>query len=366
MIYNKKLFTVEKTKSQLEICDFSITAYNFDMEEIKMRVLIWGVGQLLFQTALWIPDENIIGYIDTYNNKKEFAGKPLYKPDEVKELVYDAILVSTLWSEEVAKTCKELGIPLDKVIFVYSNVQMSDRNQDYEFIARICGSKYADFIKKRYHLIREIEIGPDKEKKEFEIDDYAHEKYYRNDYIRLKTLELLADEIKRADIQGQIAELGVFRGNFAQFLNAAFPDRKLYLFDTFEGFDEEELERELTNEIKTVTQDIYLNTSIQIVMDKMKYKNNVIIKQGFFPESLGDLEDNFAFVSLDCDWEESIYQGLVYFYPRLCDGGYIMIHDYNNMIDCAKKAVKRYESDMNTRLIKIPVCDVQGSLIITK
>lgn len=331
-----------------------------------MKLLIWGVGQLLFQTALWIPDENVVGYIDTYSNKKEFAGKPLYKPEEIKELEYDAILVSTLWSEEVAQTCRELGILFDKLIFLYSNILMSDLNKDYAFVERICGKEYAKFIKKRYHLIREIEVGPDKEKKEFEIDDYAHEKYYRNDYVRLKTLELLADEIKRGSVKGQIAELGVYRGDFAQFLNAAFPDRKLYLFDTFEGFNEEELGRELTNEIRSVTQDIFLNTSVQIVMDKMKYKENVIIKKGFFPDSLEGLEEEFAFVSMDCDWEESLYQGLAYFYPRLSESGYLMIHDYNNMLDCAKKAIKRYENDMDVRLIKVPVSDVQGSLIITK
>ena len=31
-----------------------------------MKLLIWGLGQLLFQTAKKIPEKNIAGYIDTY------------------------------------------------------------------------------------------------------------------------------------------------------------------------------------------------------------------------------------------------------------------------------------------------------------
>lgn len=331
-----------------------------------MKILIWGTGQLSLQTAEKIHEKDIVGYIDTYAAKKEFAKKPLYIPKEINNIEYDAILVSTLWGDEVTQTCQELEIPLNKVIYVYGNAKISDMNQDYEFVARVCGKKFADFIRRRYHLIREIEIDLDRDKKDFAIEKYSHEKYYRNDYVRLKILELLVDEIKRGDVKGQTAELGVFQGHFAQFINAAFPNRKLYLFDTFEGFNDEELERELESDTVSVARDIYKKTSVQTVMERMEYKENIVIKQGFFPDSIGDLEETFAFVSLDCDWEESLYQGLCYFYPRLAIGGYIMIHDYNNFLDCAKKAVKRYENDKNIRLPKVPICDAQGSLILTK
>lgn len=331
-----------------------------------MRLLVWGTGQLLYQTLDKISRDDVIGYIDTYKDQKEFGGKRLYKPYEINELEYDAILVSNLWAEEVTKTCRECGISMEKVIFIYSNIATYDLNKNYDFVGKICGKKYADFIKNRYHLIREIEKKLDTDKKEFDISDYSDEKYYRNDYVRLKTLELLVDEIKRMDINGAIAELGVFQGDFARYLNIAFSNRKLYLFDTFEGFDKEELEKEVESDVIDSTQDIYKSTSVQLVMDKIKYKEKVIIKKGFFPESLNGLEEKFALVSLDCDWEESLYQGLRYFYPRINGGGYIMLHDYNNFLDCAKKAVSRYEKDMGVMLHKVPVCDAQGSLIIVK
>ena len=60
--------------------------------------------------------------------------------------------------------------------------------------------------------------------------------YNYHDYIRISSLELVAKEIYENNIEGAVAELGVFRGRFAQFINQAFFDRDFYLFDTFEGF----------------------------------------------------------------------------------------------------------------------------------
>ena len=57
------------------------------------------------------------------------------------------------------------------------------------------------------------------------------------DYIRLSTLELAADEINAKNLQGNVAELGVYKGKFARYINQYFPERDFYLFDTFEGFN---------------------------------------------------------------------------------------------------------------------------------
>ena len=48
-------------------------------------------------------------------------------------------------------------------------------------------------------------------------------------------LKYYADEIYRKNIGGNVAEAGVYQGEFASLMNKYFPDRKLYLFDTFEG-----------------------------------------------------------------------------------------------------------------------------------
>ena len=42
------------------------------------------------------------------------------------------------------------------------------------------------------------------------------------DYIRLATLELVADELNSAKIEGSVAELGVYKGKFARYINQYF------------------------------------------------------------------------------------------------------------------------------------------------
>ena len=68
------------------------------------------------------------------------------------------------------------------------------------------------------------------------------------DYIRLATLELVSYEIAKKNLEGSVAELGVYKGKFARYLNQYFPDRLLYLFDTFEGFDNRDIIREKENQ----------------------------------------------------------------------------------------------------------------------
>ena len=45
-------------------------------------------------------------------------------------------------------------------------------------------------------------------------------------------------------IQGSVAECGVYLGDFAYFINKYFSNRTMYLFDTFEGFDVRDVEKE--------------------------------------------------------------------------------------------------------------------------
>ena len=173
-------------------------------------------------------------------------------------------------------------------------------------------------------------------------------------------------EIKRNYIQGATAELGVFQGEFAQYINLAFMDRNIYLFDTFSGFDEEELAKETIGYERDTNRAVHENTNVELVIRKMKYPEKVIVRKGLFPATAEGLDEKFAFVSLDCDWEESLYQGLKYFYPRLNHGGYIMVHDYNNSLTCAQKAISRYEAELGHLMCKVPICDAEGSIVLTK
>jgi O-methyltransferase len=70
-------------------------------------------------------------------------------------------------------------------------------------------------------------------------------------------------------------------------------------------------------------------------------------------------------VSIDADLYDPIYNGLKYFYPRLKQGGYIFIHDYNNdSYKGAKEAVRFFCKENNLPYFPLP--DAAGSAIIAK
>jgi O-methyltransferase len=158
--------------------------------------------------------------------------------------------------------------------------------------------------------------------------------------------------------------VGVYKGKFAKYINQYFPDKKLYLFDTFTGFDEKDLETEKKLGLNDAGQD-FSNTSIDVVLKNMPFPKQCIIKKGFFPETAAGIDDSFVFVSLDTDLYEPIYQGLIYFYPRMEKGGYIFVHDVNNdAYKGAAKAVEQFSAEQNIPFLPLP--DSCGSVVFIK
>lgn len=149
------------------------------------------------------------------------------------------------------------------------------------------------------------------------------------DYVRYATLGLCFQEIIARKVPGSVAELGVYRGDFAKRLNQLFPDRKLYLFDTFAGFNHQDVATEKASGFSSGEQN-FADTSVEMVLRKMPYPQQCVVKKGFFPATAADVNDTFCFVSLDADLYDPILEGLRFFYPRLAVGGYIFVHDFNN------------------------------------
>lgn len=186
-----------------------------------------------------------------------------------------------------------------------------------------------------------------------------------NDFVRVASLRLLAYEINEAEIEGSVAELGVYRGDFAKYINEFFPDRKLFLFDTFNGFADKDIIKEVENGYSSGKED-FSDTNVETVLKRMVNPQICVIKKGWFPQTTEGMEnERFVFVSLDADLYEPIYEGLSFFYPRLVEGGSIFIHDFNNPdYKGVSVAVKKF-----CREQKIPyfcIADNAGSVVILK
>lgn len=186
------------------------------------------------------------------------------------------------------------------------------------------------------------------------------------DLVRFLTLQLIARKIIENKVPGNVAELGVYKGEFAREINSLFPENKMYLFDTFEGFNKEEYKYDIDLNLTTPIKNSDWPTSPQEVLKNMPYPDMCVIKQGKFPETAKDIDDEkFSFVSIDVDLYIPTLEGLLYFYTHLSSGGYIMIHDYNNSYwKGVIRAVDEFCRDQKISFVPIP--DAQGSIVITK
>ena len=97
----------------------------------------------------------------------------------------------------------------------------------------------------------------------------------------------------------------------------------------------------------------------------MPHAKQCVIKKGFFPQTAAGLTEEFVFVSIDADLYEPIYNGLVFFFPKLISGGYIFIHDFNNdNYKGSRKAVQQF--CVENKINYLPLPDSGGSAIIMK
>jgi hypothetical protein len=120
----------------------------------------------------------------------------------------------------------------------------------------------------------------------------------------------LLDEV--AAISGSVAECGVYRGNtlipLSVHLRSSGSPKRIFGFDSFEGFPAEDLQEELSllgdagdaNKSEAGFKD----TSFALVKQKLALfgLEHVELRKGYFSDTLaGCANDVFSFVHLDCD-----------------------------------------------------------------
>ncbi len=131
--------------------------------------------------------------------------------------------------------------------------------------------------------------------------------------------------LKVQDTPGAAAELGVYRGGTARVIARCHPNRRVFLFDTFEGVPER-----ITESLDGHNVGDFGDTSPEQVKGFLANCPNAVIYPGLFPDTVDEIVEaaRFAFVHLDCDLYTSILDGISFFYPRLEVGGVILFDDY--------------------------------------
>ena len=315
-----------------------------------MGIYVWGTGcgaSELIEAGL--EATRITAFVDSFPMGDTFLGKPVLLPDQLPLRDCELLIITTRHADAIGNRCRELGIPEEKCLFLKNNMLLTDRNTACTCAKDLLGEALLKkLLPKHRTLPTPAQLA----------DSALPERDLSNDYVRLATLELLCRRL--ADVPGAAAELGVYRGFFARCINQLLPERKLYLFDSFEGFSEE------ANASESF-QAAHANTTIEKVLAIVPYPEKVIVKPGFFPESLGGLEEQFCLVSLDVDFYQTTLDGLRYFWPRLEKGGYLLLHDWGSpKLPGVAKALQDFERENGCRIPAIPLCDVGGSLILCK
>ena len=127
------------------------------------------------------------------------------------------------------------------------------------------------------------------------------------------------------NIDGDILEVGVWRGGTGAIIAKAAQSKKVFLADTFSGV------------VKTSTKDPsysggeHSDTSIQLVENLMTSLDlkNISLLQGIFPDTTGDLfTEKIALLHCDVDVYESAKDIVEWALPKLSIGSVIVFDDY--------------------------------------
>lgn len=302
--------------------------------------------------------KKIVAYL-VNEASENINGIPVISLEKVREMEYDYIVVAFGNTIKGVEILEKAGVPKDKIIgYAYTGMSYEDnliqKECDKIVLEKLRNEKIPELfdISKKEYFVCGMNVPENRD-------------VIKRDFVREQTLAFLAEEINRRNIEGSVAEIGVSQGEFAQKINLLFSDRKLYLFDTFEGLDAKDKNKAL--EMGWGEKQYALaerGMPVEEVLQSMPSRENCIVKKGYFPESF-DVEESLAFVSLDIDFYDSIKRGLEIIYPHLSRGGYIMVHDFHNLsFTETKKAVLDFCEENSVAYVPIP--DVGGTVVIVK
>jgi O-methyltransferase len=190
--------------------------------------------------------------------------------------------------------------------------------------------------------------------------------YTMTGVARLRGLVAAVRHCVAADLPGAFAECGVWRGGSVLAMVSTLQamgvdDRDVYLYDTFEGMteptehDRSEFERPALETWREAEQQD--GRAWSVLFDPEAFNEDAVrellTSTGYPPERLhfvrGRVEetipatapDQLALVRLDTDWYESTLHEMQHLYPRLAEGGVLIVDDYGHW-QGARRAVDDY------------------------
>ncbi len=220
------------------------------------------------------------------------------------------------------------------------------------------------------------------------ISDIEEDKNFLEIYRKVKDYTLVPLErcytlyqavkyIIKNNITGDLVECGVWKGGSCMLmgytlLEAGIINRKIYLYDTFEGmtkpgkWDGQEEKDQWEKGRMSDT----LNTMCYSPFDEVKANMNrtgypteyILMVKGKVEETVpGTLPSKISLLRLDTDWYESTKHELLHLYPLLVQHGVLIVDDYGAWPGARKAVDEYFDTIPNTFLGRI---DYTGRMII--
>jgi hypothetical protein len=284
-----------------------------------MKIIVFGageIGHLFLQTST--DDMQVLAIAD--NNEtlwgRSVCGHPIVNPAEITGMDYDMVVIA---------------IEVD--------------------------AKYGDFSTYQPIYSQLIDLGvPDNC-----IALQNVEKHLPSD-PRMTFFYNLAADIRDFNIEGAVVECGVYRGWSAHYINKYFFDRRMFMFDTFNGFSKDDIRQESSPNAniwlnRDGADEVFKKGCRELSTRRCYYRTELVVCEGYVPDTFIGLEnESFAFVNLDMDLFKPQYEALKFFAPRLCKGGVICLHDYyKKNIPGTKQAVDEFAKEYD--FLRCPIGD---------
>lgn len=170
-----------------------------------------------------------------------------------------------------------------------------------------------------------------------------------SDQVDEREIAIILRELEKTlagEIEGDAVEFGCYVGTTSVFLARRLQktDKKLYLYDSFEGLPPKTREDDSPAGLQFKTGEL-LATKKQLVHN-LKQANVPMpkITKGWFSDlTEKDVPEKISFAFLDGDYYHSVMDPLKRIWPRLTPGAIIVVDDYaNEALPGAAKAVNEW------------------------
>jgi O-methyltransferase len=173
--------------------------------------------------------------------------------------------------------------------------------------------------------------------------------------LRFYSLQQIIEHVLTLKLNGDFAECGCWKGHssfiISKLLSKNNFQNKFHIFDSFEGGLSDKTSKDHNDKVELSAKEILKEKEIFSsreedvgkVLEKFDF---VKLYKGWIPDRFKEASDNkFSFVHIDVDLYEPTRDSLDFFFPRLIEGGGIVMDDYGmTQFPGGKKAMDEFLS----------------------